>query len=134
MKAGSSEFGDQLDRRAVLARRYERVGGLPPRLLAPFAPPASQQKVILALYLASDESGLNCTASNAEIGRRAGLAAGTVKQYLAGFERDGEIAVFMPGAYVVPVRVIILADHPDAARAMRRLCRMRPRRGRRLGV
>lgn len=94
------------------------------------------RRVLVAVYLTADDEGLLNEATNAEIGRVAGLSADTVSGYLDDLERAGVVAIFRG---VMGGRYLVLLDHPDAEKAARRLRRSgewvgpRPRRMARQG-
>ena len=74
-------------------------------------------RTLLAVYLTADDEGLFSTASNGAIAKTAGLAADTVKAYLAEMVREGVVEVYRPGVDGVSCRVMILLDHPTAVSA-----------------
>jgi hypothetical protein len=87
------------------------------------------QKVLLAVYILSDEDGLACRACNARIGRECGPSGRTVARVLAEMRRRGLIET-LDSRDGLSHRMIVLMDHPMAATLLKHIrrtfcCRIR---------
>ena len=78
-------------------------------------------RALLVLHMLGDEEGLLVQASRATIARELGRTAENTKAIFRELWRSGDIAIFSPPQYPVPVTTIVFMDHP---RAMERVAEL----------
>jgi hypothetical protein len=87
------------------------------------------QRVLLAVYMLSDEEGLACRSCNARIGQECGHSAETVARVLAEMRRRELIEMF-DNRDGVSQRMIVLKDDPKATALLDHIRRTFCRRSR----